>query len=200
LTEAQWDMVLSEVSTLRVCARRIARRVPARVTIDFDEFYDAGLQALIACAERYDPRIGAPYGAYARRRVLGAMMSLLRSRWLRMESLDAPRVEHDVPTRLADLLASTEGGTRGDLLRDAGPLPDELAERAIREQRVRAAIATLPAKQRWIVLSWSRGETLQAIGERHRRSTAWAHGEVRRALEALRERLAPSCEDGRRAA
>ncbi len=197
MTEAQWDLVLSEVHTLRACAKRVARRVPARVSLDFDEFYDAGLAALISCAERYDPAIGAPYGAYARRRVLGAMVSLLRSRWTRADSLDVPP-DDAVIQGLIESCGHPE--TAAERLPDPGPLPDKIAERRIEAERVQRAIAGLPARQRWILLAWSDGATLQAIGERHAKSTAWAHGQVRLALEALRRRLAPADEEGRRAA
>ena len=53
-----------------------ARRVPH---VDRDDLTQAGMVALVKAADAYDETAGVPFGAYARRRILGAFADELRS-------------------------------------------------------------------------------------------------------------------------
>jgi RNA polymerase sigma factor for flagellar operon FliA len=46
---------------------------------DRDDLASAGALALVNCAESFDPTLGVPFGAYARRRILGAFSDELRA-------------------------------------------------------------------------------------------------------------------------
>lgn len=46
---------------------------------DRDDFASAGALALVHCAESFDPGLGVPFGAYARRRILGAFADEMRA-------------------------------------------------------------------------------------------------------------------------
>lgn len=46
---------------------------------DRDDLASAGAVALVQCAESFDPALGVPFGAYARRRILGAFADEMRA-------------------------------------------------------------------------------------------------------------------------
>lgn len=46
---------------------------------DRDDLASAGALALVHCAESFDPALGVPFGAYARRRILGAFSDVMRA-------------------------------------------------------------------------------------------------------------------------
>ena len=46
---------------------------------DRDDLASAGALALVHCAESFDPALGVPFGAYARRRILGAFSDEMRA-------------------------------------------------------------------------------------------------------------------------
>jgi RNA polymerase sigma factor for flagellar operon FliA len=46
---------------------------------DRDDLASAGAVALVHCAESFDPAFGVPFGAYARRRILGAFSDEMRA-------------------------------------------------------------------------------------------------------------------------
>jgi RNA polymerase sigma factor for flagellar operon FliA len=46
---------------------------------DRDDLASAGAVALVQCAESFDPALGVPFGAYARRRILGAFSDEMRA-------------------------------------------------------------------------------------------------------------------------
>ena len=57
-------------------ATRIAGRCPANITTD--DLYGAGVLGLLEAMDRFDPGRGVPFEAFARRRVTGAILDLLR--------------------------------------------------------------------------------------------------------------------------
>ena len=69
-------LVLEHTGLVRALASRVARRVPAQ--FDVSELVSVGMLGLIDAAGRYRPSLGVPFEAYARRRVEGAMLDLLR--------------------------------------------------------------------------------------------------------------------------
>lgn len=86
-------------------ARRLARRLPR--VYDVEDLIAVGYQALLSIALRYRPEShgGAPFSAFARPRIRGAMLDSIRlrhvtqTRWAEMLSIDAdasdPEVESD---------------------------------------------------------------------------------------------------------
>lgn len=58
----------------------LARDVHSRAThVPREELASAGALALVTAAEAFDPTLGVPFGAYARRRILGAFADEMRS-------------------------------------------------------------------------------------------------------------------------
>ena len=58
----------------------LASETHARAThVPREELASAGALALVTAAEAYDPTLGVPFGAYARRRILGAFADEMRS-------------------------------------------------------------------------------------------------------------------------
>lgn len=107
------------VSTLCARATHLSR----------DDLASVGAMALITSADSFDPSLGVPFGAYARRRITGAFADELRSNdW-------APR---SVRRRIGDTLAAQE-----TLVASLGRTPtvDELAMTlGLSRQEVRAAL------------------------------------------------------------
>ncbi len=74
--DARNQLVLDHVGLVKVLAARVARRVPAQVEIN--ELIGVGMIGLVAAAGRYEPSLGVPFEAFARRRIHGAMLDALR--------------------------------------------------------------------------------------------------------------------------
>lgn len=74
--EAANRLVLDHVELVRTLAARIAHRVPSHV--EFNELVSVGMMGLVEAARRYQPALGVPFDAFARRRVHGAMVDSLR--------------------------------------------------------------------------------------------------------------------------
>jgi RNA polymerase sigma factor for flagellar operon FliA len=69
-------LVMEHVGLVKALASRLAQRVPAQVEVN--ELLSVGMIGLIDAAGRYRPTLGVPFDAFARRRVQGAMLDLLR--------------------------------------------------------------------------------------------------------------------------
>ena len=69
-------LVLAHVALVKALAVRLAQRVPAQVEVS--ELVSVGMVGLIEAAHRYQPSLGVPFDAFARRRVHGAMVDSLR--------------------------------------------------------------------------------------------------------------------------
>lgn len=70
-------LVLSHLPLVTAVAGRLKRRLPPSVALD--DLVTAGHIALVKAARRYDPALGVPFGAFARRRISGAMLDQLRA-------------------------------------------------------------------------------------------------------------------------
>jgi RNA polymerase sigma factor for flagellar operon FliA len=74
---AQRDqLVLAHVDLVKTMAHRLHRRLPSQVEVS--ELVGAGVVGLIDAAGRYEPALGVPFDAFARRRIHGAMLDALR--------------------------------------------------------------------------------------------------------------------------
>lgn len=76
-TEVRDRLVMGHVGLVKSLACRLAHRLPAQV--ELGELISVGVLGLIDAAGRYEPSLGVPFDAYARRRVHGAMLDSLRS-------------------------------------------------------------------------------------------------------------------------
>ena len=71
------QLVLAHVELVRTIACRLRRRLPAQV--ELSELVSVGVMGLMDAASRYQPSLGVPFDAFARRRIHGAMLDALRS-------------------------------------------------------------------------------------------------------------------------
>jgi RNA polymerase sigma factor for flagellar operon FliA len=74
--EARNELVVAHVGLVKVLAARLARRLPSQV--EMSELVSVGIVGLVDAARRYQPALGVPFDAFARRRVHGAMLDSLR--------------------------------------------------------------------------------------------------------------------------
>jgi RNA polymerase sigma factor for flagellar operon FliA len=76
-TEGTRDaLVMGHVDLVRSMASRLGRRLPSQVEVS--ELVSVGVLGLIEAANRYQPGLGVPFDAFARRRIHGAMLDALR--------------------------------------------------------------------------------------------------------------------------
>ena len=76
-SETRNQLVIEHVDVVRSTATRLARRLPP--SVETTDLISIGMLGLIDAAGRYRPWLGVPFDAFARRRVLGAMLDELRS-------------------------------------------------------------------------------------------------------------------------
>ncbi len=74
--ETRDRLVMEHVPLVKILAQRLAHRLPSQVEVS--ELVSVGLLGLIDAASRYQPSLGVPFDAFARRRVQGAMLDSLR--------------------------------------------------------------------------------------------------------------------------
>jgi RNA polymerase sigma factor for flagellar operon FliA len=96
-------LVLAHVDLVKTMASRLGRRLPAEV--EQSELVSVGVLGLIDAASRYQPDLGVPFDAYARRRIQGAMLDALRGLdWVPRSVRRLQRSLADTLTRLRHLL------------------------------------------------------------------------------------------------
>jgi RNA polymerase sigma factor for flagellar operon FliA len=143
-----------------------------------DDLASAGAVALITAAEAFDPTLGVPFGAYARRRVLGAFADEMRSTdW----------ATRTIRHRIREVMQVKETLTAA-LGRDA--TVDEVAS-ALGVDRAAAAEALADASRSISSIDESMGDILAAEMSSPEDSliTAERAGIVRAAVEALPEKM-----------
>jgi RNA polymerase sigma factor for flagellar operon FliA len=69
-------LVMAHVDLVKSMASRLGRRLPSQV--ELSELISVGVLGLIEAANRYQPSLGVPFDAFARRRINGAMLDALR--------------------------------------------------------------------------------------------------------------------------
>jgi RNA polymerase sigma factor for flagellar operon FliA len=69
-------LVMAHVGLVKTLAHRLRRRLPSQV--ELSELVSVGVLGLIDAASRYEPALGVPFDAFARRRIHGAMLDALR--------------------------------------------------------------------------------------------------------------------------
>lgn len=159
-------------------------RVPSSSLADRDDMASAAMIGLIGAVDRFDPRRGVPFEAYAALRIRGAVVDELR----RVDE----RGRVDRRAEGAELAVSL------DVLLETGKhqgpaVDDGLTERYDQEDlrtRVQDALGRLPARQREVIARYYGDElTLREAGAKMGVSEARAcqlHG---RAIQSLRREL-----------
>jgi RNA polymerase sigma factor for flagellar operon FliA len=125
----------SHLGLVHYLARRMHRRIPgdrAR-TIALDDLLQAGFVGLLEAGRSFDPGRGGSFVAFARPRIVGAMLDLLGSldtstKRERRARRTRDVLEADLTGRLGrpptdDEVATTLGTTAAELERRAGPKP-----------------------------------------------------------------------------
>ncbi|HEY6960111.1 MAG TPA: sigma-70 family RNA polymerase sigma factor [Candidatus Limnocylindria bacterium] len=178
-------------------ARAVASRSldPRCRGADREDLIAWGVFGLVQAARRYRGDLGAPFGAYAARRVRGQVLDALRerdplTRSERRKFREQQKVSEDLPQpyteisldRLAEL-GQTEGAHDAAAPRTADPRWTAVAGEL---QRLS------PLERRVVVLAYARGMTLREIGELVQLSESGVCRVRARALKKLRERLAMS--------
>src|SRR5262245_6596055 len=110
-------LVMEHISLVKSVASRLAHRIPAQVEVS--ELISAGIVGLIDAAGRYQPSLGVPFDAFARRRVHGAMLDSLRQ--LDWAPRSVRRMRRDLDGAIAKL--------RGQSQRE--PTEEEIAKEQI---------------------------------------------------------------------
>lgn len=159
-------------------------RIPQAALADRDDVASAAMIGLIGAVDRFDPRRGVPFEAYAALRIRGAVVDELR-RVDERGRADRRTEEAAIPMSLDVLL---EQGTH------QGPAVDDgFTERFDQEDlrtRVQDALGRLPARQREVIARYYGDElTLREAGAKMGVSEARAcqlHG---RAIQSLRREL-----------
>lgn len=92
-------LVLAHVDLVKAMASRLGRRLPSQV--ELSELVSVGVLGLIEAANRYQPSLGVPFDAFARRRINGAMLDALRG--LDWVPRSLRKLQRDVDTALTRL-------------------------------------------------------------------------------------------------
>jgi RNA polymerase sigma factor for flagellar operon FliA len=96
-------LVLAHVDLVRSLAGRLGRRVPSHVEVS--DLVSVGVMGLIDAASRFQPALGVPFDAFARRRINGAMLDALRGLdWVPRSVRKRQRDLDDTLTRLRHTL------------------------------------------------------------------------------------------------
>jgi RNA polymerase sigma factor for flagellar operon FliA len=97
--DARDRLVMSHVALVKALAQRLAQRLPSQVEVS--ELVSVGVLGLVEAANRYQPSLGVPFDAFARRRIHGAMLDALREVDWAPRSLR--RLRRDVDAAIARL-------------------------------------------------------------------------------------------------
>jgi RNA polymerase sigma factor for flagellar operon FliA len=116
-------LVLEHAPLVKLLARRLARRLPA--TVDVEDLMSIGMVGLVEAAGRYQPTLGVPFEAFARRRVQGAMLDALRD--LDWVPRSMRRKQRDVEAAIAALEQRLgREPTEDEIAREAGLTLEQL--------------------------------------------------------------------------
>ena len=177
-------------------ARAVASRSldPRCRGADREDLIAWGVFGLVQAARRYRGDLGAPFGAYAARRVRGQVLDALRdrdplTRTERRAFREQQKISEDLPQPYVEVSL--------DRLAELGDM--DVAERAAgapradpRWRTVAGALAMLsPIERKVLVLAYAKGLTLKEIGARVSLSESGVCRVRARALRKLRAACAP---------
>ena len=174
-------LVADNLSIVAPIARIVAAQIPD--AFDVEDLVSVGTIALVESADRYRPKEhgGAPFSAYARMRVRGAMLDSVRRR-------NYDRVKRTSSLDAGDIAETAAAG--GDL--------DAAIDRKRTLQKVHAAIEQLPPRLRRVVeLHYSAEMKLVDVSEASGRRRSYAKYLHLEALASLRVMLGVTIDRGR---
>ena len=102
---ARNNLVVENLALVKSLAQRLVQRLPSQVSVE--DLISAGVLGLIEAAGRYQPSLGVPFQAFARRRVQGAMLDALRDLDWAPRSLR--RLRRDVDAAVSTVRGRTGG-------------------------------------------------------------------------------------------
>jgi RNA polymerase sigma factor for flagellar operon FliA len=182
-------------------ARAIASRSldPRCRGADREDLIAWGVFGLVQAARRYRGDLGAPFGAYAARRVRGQVLDALRerdplTRTERRAFREQQKISEDLPQPYVEVSLDRLAELGDTEVSGAALLPPRTDPRW---PRVAVALASLTAvERRVVVLAYAKGMTLKEIGARVSLSESGVCRVRARALKKLRA----SCEGDAEAA
>jgi RNA polymerase sigma factor for flagellar operon FliA len=184
-TEERDRLVMAHLPLVKILAQRLSQRLPSQV--EFNELVSVGVLGLIEAANRYEPSLGVPFEAFARRRVHGAMLDSLRGLDWAPRSLR--RLRRDVDSTIARLRSELgREPNEGEIAAAMRLSPAEL-EKALEQLRVLETATLRP-----LDAAGPDGESLLdvAIDPGEGPALQFERGELRRriatAIEGLPER------------
>lgn len=184
-TETRDRLVMAHVPLVKTLAQRLAHRLPPEVEVK--ELISVGVLGLVEAANRYQPALGVPFDAFARRRVHGAMLDALRS--LDWVPRSVRRLRRELDATVARLRHELGREPREPELATAMNMTPEQFEQAIEELRalelatIRPLDALGPEGETLLNVAVDPGEGPAALFERSE-----LRGQLARALEDLPER------------
>lgn len=138
--------MLAHLELVRQIAYKLVRRMPPQ--IQRDDLEAAGMLGLLSAATAFDRTRGVAFGAFARRRILGAMLDYLRAddalTRAERDDVDAGRSEFFVTQLDTDVALQLT-------LVDSAPWPDASAAQLLQAEHVRRAVSRLPKRERYVV-------------------------------------------------
>lgn len=155
-------LVVDHLRLAAAIAGNAVKRLPCHPAgfVDAEDLHQEARLGLIHAAAKYDARKRVPFGAYARRRIAGAIGDALRSndhlsRDARAKLKASGQEDNSAPVPLLE----------PERLRSAGPSPDRQAAQAETGRLLSIAVSTLPTRMRALIRSYYRdGKTLREIG------------------------------------
>jgi len=181
------ERIIAHLSFARAVASRSLD--PRCRGADREDLIAWGVFGLVQAARRFRGDMGAPFGAYAARRVRGQVLDALRdrdplTRSERRAFREAQKISEDLPQPYVEISLDRLAEI-GD-----GDLPEVAAARAKQDPRWPAVAAGLqrlgPLERRVVVLAYARGMTLREIGLRVGLSESGVCRVRARALKKLR--------------
>jgi RNA polymerase sigma factor for flagellar operon FliA len=180
------DLSVEHLGLAGQIAGKISKRVPPHV--DQADLYQDACRGLLEAAMRYDRGTGVPFGAYARRRIEGAVLDgLRRADYLRRHTRDKVK-RGEAEDAGAPLSLKSPDRLPGRFER-----PDTSAARAESGRLVRQAISGLPERLQVIVMRYYFcDETMLQIGSRLGVNESRVSQLHKRAVSILRVRMVGS--------
>jgi len=134
------QLVVQHIGLVKSIARRMAQRVPSQVEVS--ELMGVGMIGLVDAAGRYEPSLGVPFEAYARRRVHGAMLDSLR----RLDGVPRAvrRQRREVDAAISRLRHELQREPTEEEIAQALHLSPEEYERALRQVQLAEAASVRP--------------------------------------------------------
>ena len=167
-------LITDNMPLVRKVARQVARKFSPRLALE--DFVQDGYLGLCEAARRCTRVTSFQQFAYFR--IRGAMVDAHRRKAYREELNPSLEGMAEIQSAkswgkpMADVIA------HGVQRRDSGPLPDELAAIAERDQFAACAIAELPEDERYVISEALDGVKLAAIAESRNRSATWARSKL----------------------